>query len=347
VSVPQIGSLSHYGKWLASLLIVTLCSEGTAQAQSIESLLPGGILGGSLSRDNPYGVAGLQPARLEYLNGLRLWSSTVAGHSSLEGDPAMGTQKVVASVVGLSLGGDVQPDSVTLLGASLGLSHQTFSSAGGNGSSQDLTFALYGRRTLFEHAYVTVAMGYGLHHVETRRSVPLFNTILGAAYDAEDIGGRIEGGYSFTFDETRVISPYSAFVGDSYRQPAYSETVISGSPIMSASFGSKSIPVTHAELGLRFGQYFALKDGKSLSLDAVGAWEHELDDNPYVIASFQAFPDSSFAVPGTRPDRETGLLGLGLRLQQDDRLTFGLRGDARLGAGTTIVSGTADLTYRW
>jgi len=122
--------------------------------------------------------------------------------------------------------------------------------------------------------------------------------------------------------------------------------VISGLPIMAASFAAKSIPVTHAELGLRFGQYFALK-GESLSLDAVAAWEHELDDNPYVIASFQAFPDSSFVVPGTRPDHETALLGLGLRLQRDDRFTFGIRGDARVGAGTTILSGTADLTWRW
>jgi uncharacterized protein with beta-barrel porin domain len=309
-------------------------------------MLPGGVLGGSLSRDTPTGIAGLQPARLEYLKNLRLWSSAVAGHSSLEGDPALGTQKVVASVVGLSLGADAQPDSASLLGVSLGSSHQTFSSAGGNGSSKDLTFAIYGRRTLFEHAYVTGALGYGRHHVETRRSVPVFSTILAADYDAHDFGGRIESGYSFVFDETRVISPYTAFVGDVYHQPAYGETAITGMPIMAASFAAKSIPVTHSELGLRFGQYFALK-GEALSLDAVAAWEHELDDNPYVIASFQAFPDSSFVVPGTRPDRETALLGLGLRLQNDDRFTFGIRGDARVGAGTTILSGTVDLTYRW
>ena len=317
-----------------------------AQAQGIDSMLPGGILGGNLSRDTSYDIPRLQPARLDYLKDLRFWSSAVAGHSSLEGDPAMGTQKVVAGVVGVSLGADIQPDSATLLGASLGLSKQTFSSSGGNGSSQDLTVALYGRRTLFEHAYVTGALGYGRHHVETRRSVPVFSTSLAARYDAHDFGGRLEGGYSFVFDETKVISPYSAFVGDVYHQPAYGETVLSGLPVMAASFAAKSIPVTHAELGLRFGQYFALQ-GESLSLDAVAAWEHELDDNPYVIASFQAFPDSSFVVPGTRPDRETALLGLGLRLQQDDRFTVGVRGDARVGTGTTILSGTVDLTYRW
>lgn len=335
-------------RWLAALWLASLMgASGPARAQGIESMLPGGILGGNLARDTPYRIVGLQPARLEYLDGLRFWSSAVAGHSSLDGDTGLGTQKVVASVVGLSWGADIQPDTGTLLGVSLGLSRQTFSSAGGYGSSKDLTFAIYGRRTLLQHAYVTAALGYGRHEVETHRSVPLFGTILGANYDASDIGGRIEAGYSFSLAETRIVSPYSAFVGDTYHQPAYGETVISGLPIMAAAFAAKSIPVTHAELGLRFGQYFGLKDGKSLSLDAVAAWEHELDDNPYVIASFQAFPDSSFIVPGTRPDRETALLGLGLRLQNDDRFTFGIRGDARVGAGTTILSGTADLTYRW
>jgi outer membrane autotransporter protein len=337
-------------KWLAALLLAMtgqVCMVPAAQAEGIEAMLPGGILGGNLSRDTPYDAQTVKPAQLDLFTGLRLWSSTVAGYSSLEGDPGLGTQKVVASVVGLSLGADIQPDSVTLLGASLGLSRQTFSSSGGNGSSKDLTFAIYGRRNLFEQAYVTAAFGYGLHHVETRRSVPRFGTVLEANYHADDIGGRVEGGYSFRFGENRLLSPYGAIVADSYRQPAYDETAIAGLPILAASFAAKSIAVTHAELGLRFGQFLALDDHKSLSLDTVAAWEHELDDNPYVVASFQAFPDSSFIVPGTRPDRETALLGAGLRLQSGDRFTFGLRGDARLGARTTVVSGTADLTYRW
>ena len=84
-------------------LAAEVCTVPTAQAQGIETMLPGGILGGSLARDTPYGLQGIEPAQLDLLKGLRFWSSAVAGHSSLEGDPALGTQKVVASVVGLSL----------------------------------------------------------------------------------------------------------------------------------------------------------------------------------------------------------------------------------------------------
>ena len=309
---------------------------GVAQA---EELAPHPA--GSLALDSA------APAGLDFLKDVRFWSTVYAGHSTLEGDADLGTQKVVASVLGLSWGADFQPNESTLLGASLGLSRQTFSSTNGNGNSKDVSLALYGRRILFDHAYVTAALGFGLHHVETRREVDVFSTVLEANYHAHDLGGRVEGGYTLNLGDNWLVAPFGALVADSYRQPSYDEAATSGLQFLAASFAAKSFDVTHFELGSRVGHSFALDNGKSLAVDAIAAWEHELDDNPYVIASFQAFPGSSFVVPGTRPARESALLGGGLRFQDSDRLTFGLRSDARVGAGTTIFSGTADITYRW
>lgn len=326
--------------WLGFAFCLSPC-----RAQGISTALPLRFPGDGIVTIDATGA--VQPAQLDWLKDLRLWSTVFAGHSSLDGDAALGTQKVVASVVGISFGADTQLDENTLVGSSVGTSRQTFSSSGGNGNSEDLTFALYARRTLFGHAYVTAALGLGLHDVATRRTSLLFGSILAAGYHTYDFGGRIEGGYAFTIDDKTLLSPYAAFVGDSYHQPAYGETAVSGPGFLAASFAEKMIGVTHMELGTRLGRSFDLDDGKSLYLDALAAWEHELDDNPYINASFQAFPDTSFVVPGTRAARETALLGLGLRLQQDDRLTFGLRSDARVGRGTTVLSGTADLTYRW
>jgi len=315
------------------------------RAQAVGTALSANIPGETIATVDATGS--VQPAQLDLLKDLRLWSTVFAGHSSLDGDAQLGTQKVVASVAGISFGADTQLDENTLMGASIGTSRQTFSSAGGNGNSRDLTFALYARRTLFDHAYITAALGLGLHDVSTRRTSLLFGSVLNAGYHTYDFGGRLEGGYVFNVDDKTLLSPYAAFVGDSYHQPAYGETASSGPDFLAASFAEKMIDVTHMELGTRFGQSFDLEDGKLLYLDALAAWEHELDDNPYINASFQAFPDTSFVVPGTRAARETALLGLGLRLQQSDRLTFGLRSDARIGTGTTVLSGTADLTYRW
>jgi outer membrane autotransporter protein len=327
--------------WIVALWLG--CCLAPCQAQGIGTAPPANF--GSIAGLDATGT--IRPAQLDLLQDLRVWSTVFAGHSSLDGDAALGTQKVVASVAGMSFGADTQPDADTLAGASLGFSRQTFSSGGGNGSSKDLTIALYGRRTLFDHAYVSGALGLGLHDVATHRTAGLFSSVLDAGYHTYDIGGRIEGGYVFNLNDRMLLSPYAAFVGDSYHLPAYGETASSGPAFLAASFAEKNIDVTHMEMGARFGRSFDLSDGKLLYVDASAAWEHELDDNPYITAAFQAFPDTSFIVPGTRAARETALLGLGLRLQQDDRLTFGLRSDARIGTGTTVLSGTADLTYRW
>ena len=145
------------------------CLLAPCRAQGIATALPPDF--GSLAAIDAAGA--IRPAQFDLLKDLRVWSTAFAGHSSLDGDAALGTQKVVASVAGMSFGADAQPDDGTLLGASLGVSRQTFSSAGGNGHSGDLTVALYGRRTLFDHAYVSGALGLGLHDVATRRTAPL------------------------------------------------------------------------------------------------------------------------------------------------------------------------------
>ncbi len=112
------------------------------------------------------------------------------------------------------------------------------------------------------------------------------------------------------------------------------------------SFAADTIGTTHVEFGSRYYESFALK-AATVSLDAVVAWQHELDDNPFIQASFQTSPGTDFVLRGTSPAMNTALLGLGARLQAADSLTFGTRADARLGAGTSIVSGSIDLTYRW
>jgi uncharacterized protein with beta-barrel porin domain len=293
-----------------------------------------------------YDLSGaVQPAQLGSLGPIRVWQTFFAGRSSLNGDGT--TQHVVASVAGTSFGADSQLGEIALVGGSLGLGHQTFSSGSSYGNSEDVTLTLYASRVLFGNVYASTAVGYGWHRVLTVRPALFTTDILTARYHATDFGGRLESGYRFDISDTLALSPYTAFVGDNYNQPAYQEINSDGSTAFAASFASKSTSVTHLELGGRYGQYFKLDDTHGLSADALAAWEHELDDNPYVLASFQRADDQFFYIPGTRPARETALLGLGLRLETDKGLTIGARTDARIGAGTTIMSGTADLTFQW
>jgi outer membrane autotransporter protein len=320
-------AISAATMWLMSMLPVQAAQAASDTAQTFAERL-------------------FAPDTIFNLNGVRVWQTVYAGRSSLAGDAGQGTENVTASILGTTFGADRQIDALTLIGASLGLSHQTFSSDSGNGRSDDVAATLYGRRTIFDQAYISLALGYGWHDVSTHRPVPLLNFLsFDANYHAHDFGGRLEGGYTFTVDTTSSIVPFIAVVGDAYHQPGYSESAPSLLSDFAASYLPSTIGVTHAELGSRYFHAFTAGD-MDISLDTNIAWERELDDNPLVLASFQTAPGSYYVLHGTRPAPDTALLGLGFRMV-DGGFTFGIRSDGRLGNGTTILSGTADITYQW
>ncbi len=280
---------------------------------------------------------------------IRVWGSAFAGRSSIEGNPKEDTQSVVASIVGMTIGADTQMKDGSLLGLSIGRSHQTFSSNTGNGfgKSDDVTLTAYARQPLWGAAYIAEALGFGWHKVATHRTVTVFDTdVLEAEFEAHDVGGRFEGGYNFQSPNRGVISPFAAIVGDSYAQPAYGEVAVSGLPTYAVSYAANTIGTSHIELGTRYYDAFVVNPAV-LNLDVVMAWQHDLNNNPLVIAAFQTLPGTNFVLRGTSPSIDSLLFGLGTRLQIGDSLTFGARGDTRLGSRTTIISGSLDFTYRW
>jgi uncharacterized protein with beta-barrel porin domain len=277
----------------------------------------------------------------------RSWSSLYAGRSFIGADAATGTPGVSASVAGLTLGTDTLLGDNTLVGASFSASRQTFSSGTATGVSDDRAIALYGRQRFFGAAYLSGALGYGWHDIDTSRTLRLGSTtILQAMFQAQDAGGRLEAGYGFALGGRRGLSPYVALVGDAYRTPSYQENAATGSPRFAASFSGSTIGMLHGELGAHYEDGWTLPGG-DLSLELLGGWEHELADNPFVLAAFLADPSNSFLARGTRPPIDTGLAGLGLRFTPKPGFSVGLRGDTRLGARTTIFSGTLDATFNW
>jgi uncharacterized protein with beta-barrel porin domain len=112
------------------------------------------------------------------------------------------------------------------------------------------------------------------------------------------------------------------------------------------SYGAQTTALGRSELGARLDRNYALEHG-TLTADLHAAWAHQLDDQPFVLASFQNLPGSSFQVAGVRPGRDTALLGLDLEVQNSSGLFFGVRGEGQFGTGTTIVEGLGNLGWRW
>lgn len=277
----------------------------------------------------------------------RSWSSVYAGRSFIGADARVGTPAVSASIAGLTLGTDTLLDDNNLVGGSFSAGRQTFSSGTATGVSDDRAVALYGRHRLFGAAYLSEALGYGWHDIDTSRTVGLGGlTVLQSAFQTQDAGGRLEAGYGFALGGRRTLSPYAALVADAYLTPSYRENAATGTPRFAATFAASTIGILHGEVGTRYEDAWKIPGGV-LSLEVLGAWEHELADNPLVLTAFLADPTNSFLARGTRPAIDTGLAGLGLRLATGRRFSIGLRGDTRLGARTTIFSGTLDATLNW
>lgn len=286
---------------------------------------------------------------LQWLSGLswRSWSSAYAGRSFIGADAATGTAGVTASVAGITFGTDTLLDANDLVGASISSSRQTFSSGTAQGVSDDRAIAVYGRHRIFANAYLSEALGYGWHNIDTSRSVRLGGlNVLQASLQAQDLGGRLEAGYGFSLGAKRTLSPYVALVGDVYGTPAYHESDTTGSPRFAAAFAANTIGIAHGELGAHYEDSWHFRNG-DLSLEMLGAWEHELNDNPFVLTAFLADPSATFQARGARPAIDTGLAGMGLRFAPSQRFSVGIRGDTRLGARTTIFSGTLDATFNW
>jgi uncharacterized protein with beta-barrel porin domain len=89
------------------------------------------------------------------------------------------------------------------------------------------------------------------------------------------------------------------------------------------------------------------KPRRRLTADLHAAWVHQLDDQPFIQASFQNLPGTAFQVAGIRPARDTALLGLDLEVRNESGLFFGVRGEGQFGAGTTIVEGLGNFGWRW
>jgi autotransporter-associated beta strand protein len=296
---------------------------------------------------NVYGATDA-PRRAQLAPGaMRVWGSVYGGHTGISAN-ASGAASLSASNVGFIAGAEVSLTDDFRLGGSAGFGSQDFSSANSMGDSDDVMLGLYARHDILESGYIAAAFGYSWHDISTTRTITVAGTdILGAKFDAHAIGGRLEGGWRLAVDDGFGLTPFFAFAGDNFYAPAYAESVISGTSDFALSYAANKTGQKHTEFGAHLDHAIDLGGGDMLSADARAAWAHQLDDAPFVTATFQGLPGSTFRLLGVRAATDTALLGLGLKIQGPDGLDVGLRMDSQVGAGTTVLQGMGTVSWRW
>ncbi len=278
-----------------------------------------------------------------------VWSSVYGGHTGISANVTTGAASLSGSNVGLAVGGQKSAaDGSGAFGGSIAIGQQSFSSGNGTGISHDLMLGVYGTKTIMDHGYISASLGYGNLDVTTRRTITVSGTdVLSGKVNAYEFGGRVEGGYHFSVDDQYGLTPYLAGSLQNIVTPAYAEGVQSGTSSFAVSYLSQNNTLGRTEAGTHLDRSFQLDDDTSLSAQGTIGWSHQVGYSPVSTVSFQSLSGSSFLLSGIKPANDTAVLGLNIQAQKATGLSYGVRLDSQVGAGTTILGATGNVAYRW
>jgi uncharacterized protein with beta-barrel porin domain len=283
-----------------------------------------------------------------------VWAAGYGGQSNANGDPfSVGSHNRSVSTFGYVTGLDYLVTPNTVIGFALagGGTHYGLSDGLGGGHSDLAQAAVYGT-TRFDAAYVSVALAYGWNRFSTDRSVTVAGIDrLTADFSANDVGGRIEGGYRFAIpdlDNVRGrfgVTPYAAAQVQNFWTPSYSESASSGLPTFALAYDARTTTTARTELGTWLDWSTLVDSGTTLVLRSRAAWAHDYWSQPSMTASFVALPGSSFTVTGAAPAGDLLLASATAELWFTKRFSVGTRFDGEFAAASTRYAGTGWLRY--
>jgi uncharacterized protein with beta-barrel porin domain len=284
-----------------------------------------------------------------------IWAAGYGGQNQTTGDPLLvGSHDRSERTIGLATGFDYRVTPYTSAGFALGGGGTNYGLSGGfGGGRSDMLQAAVYSVTRVDAAYVSAALAYGWYRVSTERILTVAGADdLTAKFSANDVGGRIEGGYRFAIPGVLFLPgfgfiPYAAFQAQAFRTPSYSEIAASGSPIFALAYGAQTTTTTRTELGAWLDRTIALDDGAILTLRSRNAWAHDHWSDPSITAMFQSLPGSSFTEFGAAPARDSLLSSAGAQVSFRNGISLAGWFDSELAKGSQTYMGTARVSYTW
>ena len=284
-----------------------------------------------------------------------IWAAGYGGQSKITGDPVLvGSHDLSERTAGFAAGIDYRVTPYTVAGFALGGGRTNYGLLGGFGSGRsDMLQAAVYSVTRVDAAYVSAAVVYAWDRVSTDRVLTVAGTDdLTAKFSANNVGGRIEGGYRFAIPGVFFLpgfgfTPYAAFQEQAFRTPSYSEIAASGLPTFALAYAAQTTTTTRTELGAWFDRIIALDDGAILTLRSRDAWGHDHWSNTSVTAMFESLPGSSFTEFGAAPVRDFLLSSAGAEISFRNGISLAGWFDSELAKRSQTYTGTARLRYTW
>ena len=285
---------------------------------------------------------------------LSVWGGGYGGQNITTGDASAGTHDRTARVYGVAAGLDYLVTPHTVVGFALGGGGTNFGLAGGYGSgNSDMFQAAVYSTTRINAAYISGALAYGWHHVNTDRYLTVAGTDhLTADFDANSFGGRIEGGYrfampSFFYATAFGITPYAAVQAQVFHTPSYSESAASASSTFALAYDTQSTTTKRIELGSWFDTSYVLDNDSTLSLFGRAAWAHDWYSDPSVTATFLSLSGASFTEFGAAPVHDSLLTSAGAQISFSNGISLAGWFNGEFAEHSQSYSGSARLRYTW
>jgi uncharacterized protein with beta-barrel porin domain len=287
----------------------------------------------------------------------RRWSIWAAGYgeqSNLNGSAPAGSHDLSARAYGFATGLDYRVTPYTVVGFALGGGGTSYGLSNGlGGGHSDMFQAAAYSLTRVDAAYISAALAYGWHNETTDRTVTVAGIDqLTAGFVANNIGGRVEGGYRFAVPGILDVpgfgfTPYAAFQMQAFSMPSYSETAASGSSLFALDYAAHTTTVIRTELGAWFDRPFKVCDDAMLSLRGRAAWAHDDWSDLRYTPTFLALPGSSWTETGAPPPRDLLLASAVAEVSFRNGISLAGKFDAELSAHSQTYIGSARFRYSW
>jgi uncharacterized protein with beta-barrel porin domain len=283
-----------------------------------------------------------------------IWAAAYGGQTNITGNALAGSHDLSARAYGFATGLDYRVTPYTTVGFALGGGSTNYGLPNGlGGGHADMFQAAVYSLTRVNAAYLSAALAYGWYQVSTDRVVTVAGLdTLTAGFDANNFGGRIEGGYRFAIpgvlDLTGFgVTPYAALQVQAFRTPSYSEIAASGASTFALGYDAHTTTTTRTELGAWFDRPIALSDGAMLSLRSRAAWAHDNWSDPRFSPSFLSLPGASWVETGAVPARDLLLASAVAEISFRNGISLAGKFDTELSPHSQTYVGTARLRYSW
>jgi autotransporter-associated beta strand protein/T5SS/PEP-CTERM-associated repeat protein len=285
------------------------------------------------------------PAPANFDQRWTMWGGAFGGSSNTRGDPTViGSSNVTANTYGFAAGADYHFTPSTTAGFALagGGTSWGLSSGLGTGRSDALQAGVYGIHWMGP-AYVGGALSFSNHWFTTSRTALGDN--LGASFDGQSYGARVEGGYRIAALPILGVTPYGAVQFQDFATPAYSEgDSLSGGYAL--KYPSLNATDVRTEVGSRFDAP-TLVNGMPLILRGRLAWAHDFVNNPALNPAFESLPGANFIVYGAPFPHDSALTSFGGELFLTPRWTLLAKFDGEFASNSQTYAGSGTLRYTW